>query len=105
MNFNNNLRGEEMKTKKIYITLFVVFMIACCTGCNQKEENKKMSELEKKLSKDIHIEDRTDMYFHEQTITVSSNNGYKCIDSDVDFNEEEKQYTITIKFGIPIDKD
>lgn len=68
---------------------------------SKKEEDK----LENKLSKDIYIEDRTNNYFYEQTIATSSNNGYRCIYSNIDFNEEDKQYVITFKFGIPIEEE
>lgn len=91
--------------KYAFFILFISWIILCFAGCFQKEENQKMSELEKKLSKDIHIEERTNEYLHEQTIAVSSNNKYRCIDSDVYFNVKENQYTITFKFGIPIDEE
>ena len=88
-----------MKTKYSVIVLIIVFMIVCCSGCNKKEGN-----LKNKLSKDVYIQDRTNEYFHEQTITISSNNGYRCIDLDVDFNEEDGQYVVVIKYRQPINE-
>lgn len=82
--------------KSLIIALFTALIIICCAGCTQNPE------LDERLDQDVFIEDRTSSYFYEQTIVVPMNNGYRCVNSNIEFNEDTNQYTVIIQVAQPI---
>lgn len=85
-----------MNNRIKYILLVLMFFIMCLTGCGRRQEIKD------RLNADITVEDRTGDYIYEQTITMFLNNGYRCVDSNVEFDEETNQYTVMIKVSQPM---
>lgn len=78
-----------MKIKKIMI-LFLIVIVFNLVGCEDPHHEA--------VSEDIYIKDRSHNYIYGQTIAVSSNNNYKCVGSNVEFDEDKKQYTVILEF-------
>jgi hypothetical protein len=88
-----------IKIKNRIICFFIICsFIFLLIGCGSKESNSESAYIE-----DIKISQSSE-YFSNDAILIKSFNGFKCIDTDIEYNEELGVYTCTVKFKKIIDK-
>jgi hypothetical protein len=83
-----------------------MFLLA---GCGREESKSESAYIEDvKISQESYVYYRDDnsghIYKCTDAILISSVNDFKCIDTDIEYDEELGVYTCTVKFKKIIDK-
>lgn len=79
------------------LVLMIFILVGCMVSCGQsKNENR---------TEDVVISNPTGRYMCDDAIVILSNNGYRCTNTSMEYDEESGKYICVIEFKKIIEND
>lgn len=83
------------------LVLMIFILVGCMVSCGQSK-NENQTEVK---TEDVVISNPTGRYMCDDAIVILSNNGYRCTNTSMEYDEESGKYICVIEFKKIIEND